>query len=451
MGNLFFIFYFFVSLICWIFNFDLNTWMFLIFFYFGFRLVNIILLFNSCIPLFQIFSFIYFVDNVFSLAAIFFLDMDNINIGDNFFSAIPIIDYIPFAFLSMQAVLIGYNIIPSRNYILDNYLQNTSKLIEVKNVVILSILGLIGLFMSFINVELGFAGYVLRSFFTCSLISLFLINPKKYKYFLYFGLFINFIGVTRTGMFTSFMFFMIFMFMFYLRKKTVIKPISLILVKSIPILLIGILFLGILQNTKGDYRAKTWQGDSEANINTFNSSISEVTKNNDLFNSQFFLPLLYRLNHSYLVTSTMLKVPVEVDYQYGKTIFQSIIDAFVPRFLNPNKEEAGGRKKIEEFTFIKLGESTSMNIGYLGESYVNFGKYFSILFFLLFGIFFAKFENRLLSLSIKQPYILIFIPIIFECFVGSGIDFMMLFNSLTKSIFFIFIILKLLDIKRKRI
>ncbi len=204
-----------------------------------------------------------------------------------------------------------------------------------------------------------------------------------------------------------------------------------------PVAVLGIWALALLQNIKGDYRQRVWGGSSQASSTSFLGSLQKGITSASFVDKEFYLPLLYRLNQGYIVSAVMEKVPAYEPYAGGSTLATAVRDAFVPRMLNENKEEAGGRQKIPRFTNLVLVGSTSMNIGILGETYANFGKNFGILFLLFYGLLIGLFEKSILSYSLKKPIILVLFPIFFEILVGSGSDFLMAFNSIVKSLMFI--------------
>ena len=142
----------------------------------------------------------------------------------------------------------------------------------------------------------------------------------------------------------------------------------------------------ITTKCKTDYRAKVWASKEQITTQSFYNTVNTNFDSKSPINVDFYMPLIFRLNQGYLVTAVMHKVPSQEPFADGNTITTAVIDAFVPRFLNPEKEEAGGRQKIKRFTNITLVGETSMNIGLLGESYANFGKVGSVAFMFVYGL-----------------------------------------------------------------
>jgi len=138
----------------------------------------------------------------------------------------------------------------------------------------------------------------------------------------------------------------------------------------------------------------------------------------------------------------MEKVPIEQPFVNGETIVSSFTDALLPRILNKDKQQSGGRERMDKFTNVFLSGSVSMGIGYLGELYVNFGIIGGIISFGILGIFFAFIEKKALLLSVKNPLILLFAPVYVMTFLTSGNDFFWIFNNLTMGTLILYMIIR---------
>ena len=80
----------------------------------------------------------------------------------------------------------------------------------------------------------------------------------------------------------------------------------------------------------------------------------------------------------------------------SRHLFKAYASSILPRFLYPDKIDAGGSYNITRFTDVKLNDSTSMNIGVLGEHIVASQ---GIVFYLTWSVFVCF----LFSSSIEQP------------------------------------------------
>lgn len=85
-----------------------------------------------------------------------------------------------------------------------------------------------------------------------------------------------------------------------------------------------------------------------------------------------------RHNHGWIVDAVMQHVPASEPYAQGETCIAAVKSALLPRLLFPDKYLAGG-SNFERFTGRTLdnpltGERlASMNLGFAGEFYANFG------------------------------------------------------------------------------
>jgi hypothetical protein len=80
-----------------------------------------------------------------------------------------------------------------------------------------------------------------------------------------------------------------------------------------------------------------------------------------------------RYNQGWIITRVMFFVPTVEPYAMGDTLMEAVRAAAVPRLFDPNKLKAGGHEFMARYAGMELNESTSMNLGYAGEMYANFG------------------------------------------------------------------------------
>jgi hypothetical protein len=206
------------------------------------------------------------------------------------------------------------------------------------------------------------------------------------------------------------------------------------------IIIIGFFTLAFSQYFKVVTRAEVWEGERAT---TTEAKFYSIVNTNSITEISFFRPVVSRLNQGWLVSLVMKKSIANNTFLYGKTIINAVIIAIVPRILWPNKPEAGGKENIKNYTDFQLNNSTSMNIGILGELFVNFGFYAPVGLF-LYGLFLRLTINRLqnnLSRENKLYYYLL--PFVFLGFLGSGNDIAMQLTTFFKSFIFIFFLNKI--------
>ena len=80
-----------------------------------------------------------------------------------------------------------------------------------------------------------------------------------------------------------------------------------------------------------------------------------------------------RINQGWIVARVMRYVPSIEPYADGQTIIDAISASVMPRALARDKAVAGGKSNMKVFAGLQLSEGTSMNLGFAGEMYANFG------------------------------------------------------------------------------
>ncbi|MEI6784180.1 MAG: hypothetical protein WCQ21_25085 [Verrucomicrobiota bacterium] len=128
--------------------------------------------------------------------------------------------------------------------------------------------------------------------------------------------------------------------------------------------------------------------------------------------------LIERQSHGWIVNQVMLRVPHFEPYANGQTIWVALEAAALPRFLAPDKYRAGG-EYFERFTGMSLidpdtgARNTSMNLGFSGEFYANFGKLGGILTSGLFGLLSGLVLRWFYRKSFRSVLWLAFFPFVF--------------------------------------
>ncbi|TDH21426.1 hypothetical protein EXU57_19715 [Segetibacter sp. 3557_3] len=436
---------FILSLILYVSNVDLGVWTGLIILFTALSIINFVNCLKQTVPFGELIALMYLVQNTVALTLLNVLKGDELKVGDDFYTRVSLEEYIPFSFLTCQALLLGYTVvkIPPEPWL--NFLTNFREIIKKESLFYIFILGAIGTVIQSFNISaLSYVTYTLTNFFSCALIGLALYYRSITNIYFVAGLALNLYGVMRSGMFGSFTYFILYTSLIFLTQKILsTRKFNYLLFSIIGI--VGIWALALLQNIKTDYRNVIWLGNEDGNSGAFYNSFQRILQEQDPMSVEYYLPILHRLNQAWLVSAAMEKVPESVPFYNGLTILTSVRDAFIPRVLNPEKEEAGGRQKIETFTNIVLVEGTSMNIGLLGESYVNFGKLGAVFFMFLYGTAIGWFMRKVLTLSLENPLILVLFPIFFEILVGSEADFLSLINGVVKNAFFMYLIIRFIS------
>lgn len=204
-------------------------------------------------------------------------------------------------------------------------------------------------------------------------------------------------------------------------------------------------FTMVLQFSKTNFRMlgkrNLIQGSA---LKTFaNVYVQNLVHIRDAFNIQSFFPIYLRTNQGYQLASVMHHMPAHRPHDHGSLLGKSILASLVPRAIWPTKPEAGGKKNMKYYANTFL-DTTSMNVGPIGEGYGAFGKWGGILYMFLFGTFLSLAFRFFIRLARRRPLLLFWQPLIFyEVIFCMENDTMQALNSLIKITVFLFIVFKI--------
>ena len=396
-------------------------------------------------PTGSIIAISFFVSNVFALSILELLEGSNLTLATPFYLVVPIAAYVPFAFIAAQLLMMGYQLVQKPQAQWLYFLHNIQNSIRLQDINLLIVIGFAASLLNLVHIAaIDQVTHVLSNFTTCGFFAIAMYKKSFTNKYLILGIMLQLLMVVRSSMFGTFtvyvVFFAIMLLLLFRDKGFRLNWVALLVM-----LFAGVVFLANLQNTKASYREGISAGTQDASVNNFISAAAEASLGKTFTDKEFYLPIVYRLNQAWLVSSTMIKVPYAEPFAGGGTIFRSCVDAIVPRFLNPEKEKAGGKEKIKKYTYLKLTESTSMNIGLLGEGYVNFGKWGAPIVIFLYGMLIGFLEKKILVYSFKKPIILLLFPVFFELVLTSETDFLIIINGMVKNTIIVLVVLYLLD------
>lgn len=152
--------------------------------------------------------------------------------------------------------------------------------------------------------------------------------------------------------------------------------------------------------------------------------------------------LIGRLNQGYWDGLVYARVPMEVDYAQGETIFMGTLSGLIPRFLWPDKPTSDVGLFTKYTGYTDNGDSY-FSLSPIAEAYLNFGVSGGILFLFLFGCFLKYIFSKLIKISYNShPTLILWLPLIFFQVIRVETDFNVIFNHLIKSLVFAFISFK---------
>ncbi|MDB5191414.1 MAG: hypothetical protein JWQ96_977 [Segetibacter sp.] len=205
---------------------------------------------------------------------------------------------------------------------------------------------------------------------------------------------------------------------------------------------IAFLFVAVMvQQLKSGYRTATKFEGKEAGIKTY-VNVLKVQKEKGFFSFQSLGPHNVRINQGFIITYIMNTVPQKVPFSNGQELYSILEAAFLPRFLAPNKLNAGDRTIFMAYTGLTLSEGTSMGLSSLGDAYINFGLFGGCIFMFVLGlvyseilIFFGKYYQTF-------PILILFAILVFYFPIRPDTELQTLLGHLVKSCVVVFFILR---------
>ncbi|MDB9347411.1 hypothetical protein [Nodularia spumigena] len=149
------------------------------------------------------------------------------------------------------------------------------------------------------------------------------------------------------------------------------------------IMIIVVLILGLTtywQGVKGEYRnyvnlgtqTQTVQVSLADRLSFHTTAITQINSEKIQIGLESGLK---RLGYIGFLAASIKTVPENIPHQNGRLWLESLVHLY-PRFLNPDKPVIEDSRRTNEFTGFKVAgaaQGTSISIGYVGESYIDFG------------------------------------------------------------------------------
>jgi hypothetical protein len=301
--------------------------------------------------------------------------------------------------------------------------------------IVMMIIGLsTGIIEPFIASELSYIAYLLSKLLFIGIFYILFSEIKNKKIYIIAGLAALVIQTIIQGMFGELIYTSMLAFLLLLVGKKVD------FYKKFLFCFFGAFLVLVLQSIKREYRAAAWHGvksENTSNTTTFiNLLYKRISNPGEIFDEANFFPIAVRFNQGMIQSKVMDYIPKFNPYTEGKTIFNSVIASFIPRFLWPDKPIAGGKWNMEYFTGLII-EGYSMNVGPLGEAYGNFGNQGGVYFMLFYGLFFNLVIYVLIRIAKTKPTIILWFPILFLNSIQMETDILMTVNSLLKNCIFV--------------
>ena len=250
------------------------------------------------------------------------------------------------------------------------------------------------------------------------------------------------VTVLRGGVFIDFLVWSTFLFFFVCLKF------------RIPFWLrLGFIFIAapvliLIQNTKSDYRQETWKKNKEGGISLFSEIAGKKSERDEdlpFSKSEGVMRTVARLNQGWHLGLTLRQVPRKQAFANGAEMASDVVSAVIPRLVFPEKKSVHTNEKFRKYTGHKLPKNTSMTIGILGDFYVNFGRWSSLIALFIFGAVIARllyfFQVRYV---LPDPVNIIWVPFLLNFLIRADNDFYIMFNCILKG-FVIFLFVRFLE------
>jgi hypothetical protein len=206
---------------------------------------------------------------------------------------------------------------------------------------------------------------------------------------------------------------------------------------------LGFMALPALQQAKLQLRERVWSGDSTGVLSLANAeNAADLSKNigsglmksaTGDWDSDFLGEMAVRFNQGWIINRVMETVPCSEPYAKGATLISAIEASMLPRFLSPNKAQAGGKANMQRYAHYTLGDETSMNLGYAGEMYANFGYWGGIAGCFFYALILALAFRWIFKRAELNPLWWAFVPYVGEIGLKAEVDIAEVLNWIVKA------------------
>jgi len=261
-------------------------------------------------------------------------------------------------------------------------------------------------------------------------------TPNKKKNVVVAGVVLLMIGESiLTGMFGELVFILALSIVLLMLGKKISFT------KKLGFALLGIFLIVLIQSIKGDYRRRSWQQGGADPSYFAELIVDRVTTPSTLLDPQDLFIISVRMNQGWLVAETMKLVPSSHPFGNGEPLAAAVAASVVPRFVWPDKPEAGGKANLKRFWGYDLvGWST--NIGTLGEAYANFDRNGGLAYMFFYGLFFNLMLSTILKMAEKRPTLVLWLPFLFFSVINVETDLLSTMGALVKSLIFMWIVFR---------
>ncbi|WP_228850352.1 hypothetical protein [Aegicerativicinus sediminis] len=203
---------------------------------------------------------------------------------------------------------------------------------------------------------------------------------------------------------------------------------------------IGFLFVVTTQSIKAEFREIKENTPEVSSLDLYaNLAINQISGEGLFSSEEQINDLNVRLNQGWIISAIIDNIPRFRPYIGGETIKDAVFASLLPRFLNPNKKQAGGRENFKLFTGMEIKGDTSMGISILGEAYGNYGPNGALIFMFIWGLLLVGIYNLVVLSSLKYPSVILWLPLIFLQVLKAETELLVVLNHLIKASLIVFL------------
>ena len=111
-----------------------------------------------------------------------------------------------------------------------------------------------------------------------------------------------------------------------------------------------------------------------------------------------------RLSYIEFFSQAMVRVPSEIPYENGALWRENILHILLPRIFNPNKKAIDDSQMVNRYATRQVAtaeKGASFSLGFLAESYIDFGSFIMLIPVFLLGLLFGFIYKILITKSIN--------------------------------------------------
>ena len=178
-----------------------------------------------------------------------------------------------------------------------------------------------------------------------------------------------------------------------------------------PVIIVGVVFSTYWSAIKMEYRTFLNKGSAQQVVLVSTSEkLRRLTELVSAVNSETVAvgieATVKRISYVDLLGRAMAYVPTSTPHENGRLWRNAIQHVLVPRMINPNKESLDDSEITRRYTGMRIGgrdEGTSIGLGYMTESYVDFGRGWMSVPCLVVGIWLGVLYRFYLGRFFFQP------------------------------------------------